>query len=69
MNGPTFNLLELLCRDLGQYLRMQLKNHLLLLVGCYLNPLIREIEFVADPVACLNLRMKAEEMTRKLARG
>ena len=34
---------KLLRRNLGQHLRMQLKHHPLLLVGCYLNPLFREM--------------------------
>ena len=32
---------KLLCCNHGQYLRMQLKHHPLLFVGCYLNPLFR----------------------------
>ena len=39
---------KLICRNLGQHLQDTLKPHPLLLVGCYLNPLFRGIEFVSD---------------------
>ncbi len=60
---------KLLCRNLGQHLRMQLKHDPLLSVGCYRNPLFRGLEFVPNRIARRNLRMKAEEMTHKLARS
>ena len=59
---------KILCRQLVQYLRMSLKPHPLLLVGCYLNPLFRSMEFVPEITTRRNMRMKAEEFTRKLAR-
>ena len=43
-------------------------DHPLLLVECFLNPLLREFEFIPDSTLRTDYRMKAMEFTRTLCR-
>ncbi len=38
----------------------------ILLAGCYINPLLRETDFISDEVLCTEYRSKAYEHTCKL---
>ena len=57
-------------RELCKFIRFKLLqrswDHHLFLVGCYLNPIFREMDFISDPIRRLNLRLKAEDFTQKM---
>ena len=59
-------------RELCGVIRMRmleyLWDHPLLLVGFYLNPLFREMEFITDSIKRTEFRLKVEELARKLVR-
>ena len=58
-----------MCRVLlEELLRNSWDHPLLLLLGCYLNPIFREMEFIEESVKCKKCREKAEEFARKLVR-
>ena len=57
-----------LCSDMLIKLLEKQWEHPLLLVGCYLNPMFREMEFVEDRARRLDYWSKAEEFARKLVR-
>ena len=57
-----------LCRVLYQHLTSKTIDHPLLLIGCYLNPLFREMEFISNERLRIDYRSKAEGFTRKLVR-
>ncbi len=54
-----------ICTVMGDRMMKQRWEYPLLLVGCYLNPWFREIEFVRDENLRPKYRSKAEEFTRK----
>ena len=56
------------CRILRIKLLRKQWDHPLLLVGCYLNLVFREMEFIEDRVKRSDHRSKAEEFARKLVR-
>ncbi len=49
-------------------LKSELHHHPLLLIGCYLNPVFYELEFIPDLSMRADFRSKAEELARKLSR-
>ena len=57
-----------LCEVAQQKLMQKSWYHLLLLVGCYLNPLFQEMEFIEETVHRAELRSKAEEFAKRLVR-
>ena len=57
-----------LCCAIRDKLHQMAWDHPLLLVGCYLNPLFREMEFIHNPTMRVEYRSKAEDFDRKLTR-
>ncbi len=52
------------CRLLHEKLQQNSWDHPLPLLGCILNPVFREIEFIQDTVRRMDYRSKAEEFAR-----
>ena len=67
MSQPSIYSREL-CRILYEVMMSLSIEHPLLLLDAYLNPLFREMEFIPDMKKRSELRLKAEEFTRKLLR-
>ena len=57
-----------LCWNLRSYLVEEKWTHPLLLVGCYLNPLFREIEFIPEVIEKQEHRPKDKDFAWKLVR-
>ena len=57
-----------LCRVLAAKLRENRWDHSFMLAGSFLNPLFREMEFIADARLRLEKRSKAESFAPKLIR-
>lgn len=57
---------KLLCLRMREWLETKVRVHDLWLLGCYLNPIFRELHFIPDPDKRASFKDKAERLCRNL---